>query len=504
MPTSQRASSMHKSNKKIANITLLESKLKIDVGVLLFTALTLLLSLFISTINTWINITCAMVITFIALKLYRDVKKYLLTLKQINQALTEANQGYLSGRIIKADEQGEVGKIAWELNEFLDILECYFNEVNTCFRHAKDSNYSRQTFPVALPGVLKSSLKNINVSLAAMADNLQYIAKNALTSELYELNTKYLIKDLESSQAELNVINNEVNQVSHLAAENKVSAQQSEQAVTNINTSLLTISENVASVANVVGVLNEDSDRITAALTTITDIADQTNLLALNASIEAARAGDQGRGFAVVADEVKALSSRTKQTAVEISTILRSFEKRVVEITEQAEQSITLTGDANKLVEDVQTNIDALLVSSIKTESYAQVANDQASASLAKSDLMVFKQNAYRSVSNRDDLTCRDLVTTGYRDCSFGQWFYGEKGAVFSQTNSYANIEQPHIKVHQYINAAIANLDHDWLNDLAVRAKIVDDIKGMEQASLNVLSAIDQMVEQKLRLNRAR
>ncbi|MDD0845062.1 PAS domain-containing methyl-accepting chemotaxis protein [Pseudomonas sp. Gutcm_11s] len=83
------------------------------------------------------------------------------------------------------------------------------------------------------------------------------------------------------------------------------------------------IADELGQVADKVGALSEQSERISSIVQVIRGIAEQTNLLALNAAIEAARAGEQGRGFAVVADEVRNLAARTSQATVEINEVVR-------------------------------------------------------------------------------------------------------------------------------------------------------------------------------------
>jgi len=104
----------------------------------------------------------------------------------------------------------------------------------------------------------------------------------------------------------------------------------------------------------------ESSQRMEEIVSLIEGIAFQTNLLALNAGVEAARAGEAGRGFAVVATEVRALAQRSSDAAKDITGIIQSSGRDVLQgVAMISQTSATLaqieasTAQLSVMIEDI-------------------------------------------------------------------------------------------------------------------------------------------------------
>lgn len=111
------------------------------------------------------------------------------------------------------------------------------------------------------------------------------------------------------------------------AKHGQASVEQCQQSMITTETVVGQLSEHINSAQTILDELKGETDQVGDIVTVINSIAEQTNLLALNAAIEAARAGEQGRGFAVVADEVRGLAERTKQSTLEVQTMLEGIQQ---------------------------------------------------------------------------------------------------------------------------------------------------------------------------------
>ncbi|MDP4534958.1 methyl-accepting chemotaxis protein [Alkalimonas collagenimarina] len=154
-------------------------------------------------------------------------------------------------------------------------------------------------------------------------------------------------------------------------------ARQGQQVVDTTIGDMQQLIKNVQDAVNIIHSLKADSDSIGNILQVIGSIAEQTNLLALNAAIEAARAGESGRGFAVVADEVRSLASRTKDSTLEIQTMIERLQQGADKAVSASEQSAAGT---QQTAERAQQAGDALMQVTQAIDLINQTAQHIASA----------------------------------------------------------------------------------------------------------------------------
>lgn len=126
--------------------------------------------------------------------------------------------------------------------------------------------------------------------------------------------------------------------VSEAAARASNESEAGSASVEAVVQEMIQIKSRVAGIAQSILSLSERMGKIGEIVSSVEEISDQSNLLALNASIEAARAGEAGSGFAVVAKEVAALAAETRRATDQVVGILeeiRAATNAAVMVTEQ-------------------------------------------------------------------------------------------------------------------------------------------------------------------------
>ena len=188
----------------------------------------------------------------------------------------------------------------------------------------------------------------------------------------------------------------EVSRHTQSAAETARSAAQTARdggaIVKQVLGSMHSIAAAVSETSSTVGLLGDDSKRISQIVTVIDEIARKTNLLALNAAIEAARAGEQGRGFAVVAGEVRRLAESTAQATGEIGNMIQEIQERTRKAiasmnagtgtVQQGVLTTTQAGEALERIIGMAERVDRMITQIAIAASQQATAADQSSASL--------------------------------------------------------------------------------------------------------------------------
>jgi methyl-accepting chemotaxis protein len=275
----------------------------------------------------------------------------------------------------------------------------------------------------------------------------------------------------------------------------------------------------------------ERTHTINKIIDIVKGIADQTNLLALNAAIEAARAGEQGRGFAVVAEEVKKLAEHTKNATLDVQNNINSLQTDIdisVEkinmvysqldsgknLVDNALNSISSIGKAVKIVNERTGQIAANTEEqSAVTEAITQEVSSIASAAdilynecneIGKSifdlskkidririeaikDKNCLTEKEFLDIYKIDHLLWRwkiynmilgyekaDINAAGdFKNCRLGKWYYGMDCEKLKKFRAYADMEKPHIELHNLAKEAVAAYERG-------------DIKSAEKALLNM------------------
>ncbi len=428
---------------------------------------------------------------------WQESRRPFTLLEEVTSVLKKCCQGELHHRITDTRRLGELGKLAWELNDLLDRIECQLNELNHCFSSAASGRFHRRAFTRAMPGRFGASLEEANKVIQIIEDNYGYLSRNELFSRLHELNTTNLLTNLKATQSDFVRISEEMDIVQQIAEDNRKAAENSHREVEHISSSLTDISSRVDNVSGSIGELERESKTITAALDIISEIADQTNLLALNATIEAARAGEHGRGFAVVASEVRGLAERTKEATSRIGDMLGRFRNQVTAMTGEAESTRELTSNIAEMVADFRGSFSAFADSARTTIDRISYTKDRAFGSLVKVDHIIFKQNGYIALGRNGEGPEAEAVLVTDTQCRLGKWYHSGYGREhFSATRAYAELHDPHQRVHAEVQAALKAAAGDWENNERLRDEILRHIEASELASDQVMQLVADMIEE--------
>ncbi|MEN9708273.1 MAG: hypothetical protein RIQ68_681 [Pseudomonadota bacterium] len=192
-----------------------------------------------------------------------------------------------------------------------------------------DLTYRLRNLPPAfakIEGDFNAAMEKLELALSGVVASSQMIHSNtaevANVSDDVAARAEQQAASLEETAAALAQITTTLKTTAEGAERANSLAGQARQEV---HGSKSVLDETIGSIQRI----SSSSEKISAIIGVIDEIAFQTNLLALNAGVEAARAGNAGLGFAVVASEVRALAQRSAAAAKEIKGLIESAQSDV-------------------------------------------------------------------------------------------------------------------------------------------------------------------------------
>jgi len=249
-------------------------------------------------------------------------------IKETISVLGEFEQGDLQQRLSIEVSNPALTQLKNVLNNMGENLEANINNVLNVLGQYSSHNY--------LNRVDKKGLKE---HLSRLADGVNYLG-DSVTQMLIENKTNGLSLEEGSHLLLANV--DKLNLSSNEAA---ASLEETAAAIEEITSTIRSNTENISKMSqlssgvtssakegeklanqttNAMEEINTQVTLINEAIGVIDNIAFQTNILSLNAAVEAATAGEAGKGFAVVAQEVRNLAARSAEAAHEIKEIVET------------------------------------------------------------------------------------------------------------------------------------------------------------------------------------
>lgn len=299
------------------------------------------------------------------LRRVRDVSRRVGT---ATETLGKESGKVLEGTLLESEAVAEISSSVEELNVAIaDIAD----NTHSLAKAAQDSAASVEEMTMSIGAIneithdVSEGIETTTASIHQFSASIKEVVENS--NDLYKVSDETLsaVEEITTTIKEVEISAKESARLSQ-----KVMSDSSAQGMTSIKKTMEgmdNIRSSVSRTADSISRLGGQSNEIGNILTVIDDITEQTTLLALNAAILAAQAGEHGKGFSVVASEIKDLAERTALSTQEIDALIRSVRRDVEEAGISMRDSIKDVDRGMKLADDTSRAFDQVLGSARKS-----------------------------------------------------------------------------------------------------------------------------------------
>ena len=259
--------------------------------------------------------------------------------------------------------------------------------------------------------VLSSSTSEILASTRQLASSAAETATsvNETTTTVEEVR-----QTVELASQKAGEVSAGAQQVVQTAQSGRQATDQTLQGMNQTQTQMEAIAESVVR-------LSEQSQTVGQIITTVDDLAEQSNLLAVNASIEAARAGEEGKSFGVVAEEIRSLAEQSKQSTLQVRSILSEIQQATSAAVMAAEQGSKTVALGVSQAGEAGEAIGALAESVSESSQAALQIAASSQQQLAGMDQIVGAMESIREASTQNASSTQQVETSALNLDEVGQ-----------------------------------------------------------------------------------
>lgn len=290
------------------------------------------------------------------------LKPLIIVVKSINGIASGSAD--LTSRI-SIHSNNEIGAVVRGFNKFTEKLQTIVKEIkqseNNLVIVGDELRYCAQDTSTAIAQIL-SHISSMNERIAHQSDDVDRTVTSIseisgsiqLVEQMIEMQSSGVVQAstaIKEMVENIRSVNQSVEQMAgaFTALEQKAVDGASKQVAVN---------DRIAQIEN-------ESQMLQEANTSIANIAAKTNLLAMNAAIEAAHAGEAGKGFSVVADEIRKLSETSSKQSKTIGTQLQKIKESinsVVAASAQSSEAFNSVVDGIKATDEIVHQIRSAMI----------------------------------------------------------------------------------------------------------------------------------------------